>query len=197
MKTRERGQNDPEDLAGRDFRRELEDREREAVRERESKRDRSSRAIASSSSSSASSSSKKPRLEAPSAAPVNLDADDPLEDSDEDSDSDDDDDTAALMAELQKIKREKAVEEQEKEEERKQEEEKIRMENILSGNPLLKDKYASTADKSGDMKVKRRWDDDVVFKNCSRAEPDKTEKTFINDSLRSEFHRKFMDKYIK
>ena len=45
----------------------------------------------------------------------NLDADEPLEDSDEDDDSDsDDDDTAALMAELQKIKREKAQEEQEK-----------------------------------------------------------------------------------
>ena len=33
---------------------------------------------------------------------------------DSDSDSDDDDETAALMAELQKIKREKAAEEQEK-----------------------------------------------------------------------------------
>ena len=72
------------------------------------------------------------------------------------------------------------------------------MENILSGNPLLREKYAhaSAADKS-DMKVKRRWDDDVVFKNCSRAESDKKEKTFINDSLRSEFHRKFMSKYIQ
>ena len=55
------------------------------------------------------------------------------------------------------------------------------MENILSGNPLLREKYAhaSAADKS-DMKVKRRWDDDVVFKNCSRAESDTKEKTFIN-----------------
>jgi len=40
---------------------------------------------------------------------ANLDADDPIDDSDanSDSDSDSDDDTAALMAELQKIKREK------------------------------------------------------------------------------------------
>ena len=120
------------------------------------------------------------------------------------------------MAELQKIKREKAAEEQEKvrmswifmdlnllilsffqEDKRKQDEERIRMENILSGNPLLKDKYAGSGSEKSDMKVKRRWDDDVVFKNCSRAEPDKQEKTFINDSLRSDFHRKFMDKYIK
>ena len=70
------------------------------------------------------------------------------------------------------------------------------MENILSGNPLLKDKYAASAEKT-DLKIKRRWDDDVVFKNCSRAESDKKPKEFINDSLRNEFHRKFMDKYIK
>ena len=83
------------------------------------------------------------------------------------------------------------------EEKRNQDEERIRMENILSGNPLLKEKYSGSGSEKTDMKVKRRWDDDVVFKNCSRAEPDKSEKTFINDSLRSDFHRKFMDKYIK
>ena len=70
------------------------------------------------------------------------------------------------------------------------------MENILTGNPLLKDKYAGASEDS-DLRVKRRWDDDVVFKNCSRAEPEKEEKAFINDSLRSEFHKKFMNKYIK
>ena len=47
------------------------------------------------------------------------------------------------------------------------------------------------------MKVKHRWNNIVMFKDRSRAEPDKKEKTFINDSLRSDFHRKFMDKYIK
>ncbi len=44
---------------------------------------------------------------------VNLDADDPVDDSDSDS-GDSDDDTAMLMAELQKIKSEKAMEEAEK-----------------------------------------------------------------------------------
>lgn len=104
--------------------------------------------------------------------------------------------------------------------EKRQEEERIRMENILSGNPLLN--YTSQVQK-GDLKVshwdiaaftistwnpllynmfcaqvKRRWDDDVVFKNCARSEPDKKkDQQFINDSLRSEFHRKFMEKYVK
>jgi len=202
LKSREKGQGNVEDLSKRDFRRELEEREHEAQREKDDKRRQLDRERGRVTSSLESSSSKKSRLEGssstPAAAPVNLDADDPIEDSDEDSDEsdDDDDDTAALMAELQKIKKEKAVEEQEKEEERKQEEERIRMENILSGNPLLKDKYAPSSEKS-DLRLKRRWDDDVVFKNCSRAEPDKKEKTFINDSLRSDFHRKFMDKYVK
>ena len=42
-----------------------------------------------------------------------------------------------------------------------------------------------------------RWDDDVVFKNCAKMEDDKKKTEFINDTLRSEFHRKFMSKYIK
>jgi hypothetical protein len=40
-----------------------------------------------------------------------------------------------------------------------------------------------------------RWDDDVVFKNCAKGEEKKS--AFINDTLRSEFHKKFMEKYIK
>merc|ERR1712150_431559 len=194
LKNRERGQNDPADMLFRDFKSELEDREREASSENTDRKVRGSDRPSSSRTSAQSSSSKRSRLEGPGgsqASTSNLDADEPLDDSDDSDDSDsDDDDTAALMAELQKIKREKADEEQEKEEE------KIRMENILSGNPLLKDKYVANAEKTG-LKVKRRWDDDVVFKNCSRAESDKKPKEFINDSLRNEFHRKFMDKYIK
>jgi len=135
---------------------------------------------------------KKSRTEAVTMA--NLDADDPIDSSDS-SDDDSDDDTAVLMAELNKIKAEKAKEDAEKEMQKRDEEEQIRMENILSGNPLLKEKYAG--DGKSDMKIKKRWDDDVVFKNCSRAEPDNKDATFINDSLRNEFHKRFMDKYIK
>lgn len=43
-----------------------------------------------------------------------------------------------------------------------------------------------------------RWDDDVVFKNCAKGiDEAKREKRFVNDTLRSEFHKKFMEKYIK
>lgn len=74
-------------------------------------------------------------------------------------------------------------------------EEQIRIQNILQGNPLLSYGGGSAAPKVS-QKVKRRWNDDVVFKNCARTEPEKN-TTFINDCIRSDFHRKFMDKYIK
>lgn len=46
--------------------------------------------------------------------------------------------------------------------------------------------------------VSFRWDDDVVFKNCAKGiDEAKRDKRFVNDTLRSEFHKKFMEKYIK
>ncbi|KAH8291737.1 hypothetical protein KR018_012633 [Drosophila ironensis] len=134
---------------------------------------------------------------------VNLDADEPVDNDSSDSENDSDDDDAALLAELQKIKHERLQETARKEAEKRQEDERIRMENILAGNPLINYEPGTAASAAGrasglggDLKIKRRWDDDVVFKNCARSAPEK--KThFINDALRSEFHKKFMDKYIK
>jgi len=187
LKSREHGQGTVEENKNKDFRQELDERERIAIREtQKAKARKEGKALDSPPPA------KKSRPEAISMA--HLDADDPVDDSDSDS-GDSDDDTAILMAELNKIKAEKQQEQEEKELEKREEEERIRKENILSGNPLLKDKYADTA--KSDMKIKRRWDDDVVFKNCSRAEPDNKDPEFINDSLRNEFHKKFMEKYIK
>lgn len=201
LKYREHGQSTTEELRNRDFRRELEDRERAARDKRTSSSSGSGSGSSSSSSSNAvaresgssssSSSSKKPRLD--QIAPSNLDADDPQDEDDDASDSDDSDDEAVLFAELERIRRERAEEDARKQQERQEQEERIRMENIISGNPLLN----LAAVPKSDMKVKKRWDDDVVFKNCAASEPDKTEKSFINDSLRSEFHKRFMEKYVK
>eukprot|EP00088_Acartia_fossae_P051891 TRINITY_DN58396_c0_g1_i1.p1 TRINITY_DN58396_c0_g1~~TRINITY_DN58396_c0_g1_i1.p1 ORF type:complete len:229 (+),score=91.04 TRINITY_DN58396_c0_g1_i1:41-727(+) len=188
LKTREQGQSTQDELKGKDFKRELDERERIANRERAKEKARKEGKALDSPPPV-----KRSRTEAINMA--NLDADDPVDNSDSDSDADSDDDTAILMAELNKIKAEKAQEQEEKELERRDEEERIRKENILAGNPLLRDKFADSA--KSDMKIKRRWDDDVVFKNCSRAEPEHKEAQFINDSLRNEFHKKFMDKYIK
>ncbi|KAI6079254.1 Protein CWC15-like protein A [Aix galericulata] len=190
IKYRQTTQDAPEEVRNRDFRRELEERERVAAREKN--RDRPTREHTTSSSVS-----KKPRLDQIPAA--NLDADDPLtdeDDEDEDLEDSDDDDTAALLAELEKIKKERAEEQARKEQEQKAEEERIRMENILSGNPLLN--LTGPAQPQANFKVKRRWDDDVVFKNCAKGiDESKKDKRFVNDTLRSEFHKKFMEKYIK
>ncbi|MEE6472963.1 hypothetical protein FKM82_009791 [Ascaphus truei] len=187
IKYRQTTQDAPEEVRSRDFRRDLEERERVVVREKN--RDRPTR-------EHISSVSKKPRLDQIPAA--NLDADDPLTDEDDDdSDDDSDDDTAALLAELEKIKKERAEEQARKELEQKAEEERIRMENILSGNPLL-NLTSPVQQAQASFKVKRRWDDDVVFKNCAKGVDEmKKDKRFVNDTLRSEFHKKFMEKYIK
>ncbi|XP_057347127.1 spliceosome-associated protein CWC15 homolog isoform X2 [Manis pentadactyla] len=150
IKYRQTTQDAPEEVRNRDFRRELEERERAAAREKN--RDRPTREHTTSSSVS-----KKPRLDQIPAA--NLDADDPLtdeEDEDEDFEEEsDDDDTAALLAELEKIKKERAEEQARKEQEQKAEEERIRMENILSGNPLLN--LTGPSQPQANFKVKRRF----------------------------------------
>lgn len=40
-----------------------------------------------------------------------------------------------------------------------------------------------------------RWYEDTVFKNQTKSEP-KDKKRFINDTVRSSFHKKFLNKYI-
>jgi protein CWC15 len=42
---------------------------------------------------------------------------------------------------------------------------------------------------TGSFAVKRRWDDDLIFKNQASGVDDKPKKEFVNDILRSEFHR--------
>lgn len=104
-------------------------------------------------------------------------------DYDDDDDSDDDDEQL-LLAELEKIKREREAEKLARDRDRAQD-----PHAILSGNPLLR-----PAEGFG---VKRRWDDDVVFKNQARGVEEKPQKRFINDTTRSDFHRRFLDKFIK
>ncbi|KAK9676075.1 hypothetical protein RND81_11G052000 [Saponaria officinalis] len=127
--------------------------------------------------------------------PKNVDADDSDVDakSDEESDDDDDDDeddTEALLAELEQIKRERAEEMARKERQLQAEELKTKEAELMRGNPLL------NINNPTNFNVKRRWDDDVVFKNQARGET-KLAKRFINDTIRSDFHRKFLQKYMK
>ncbi|KAG8763496.1 hypothetical protein FRC11_002622 [Ceratobasidium sp. 423] len=124
------------------------------------------------------------------------------EDEDEDEDSDDDEDeTAQLLAELERIKRERAAEEERKAREISEGKARDLEEEIATRNPLLNLEAAlgqgSASNKPGTFAVKKRWDDDVIFKNQAVNSSDGPNGQFVNDLLRTEFHRKFMAKFIK
>lgn len=105
-------------------------------------------------------------------------------------DDDDEDDTEALLAELEQIKRERAEEKARQEQQKQEEELKAKEAELVRGNPLI------NFNNPTNFNVKRRWDDDVVFKNQARGEA-KAPKRFINDTIRNDFHRKFLQKYMK
>jgi len=120
-----------------------------------------------------------------------LDASSSDEDDSDDDDSDDEDDEAALQAELAKIRAEREAVKRKKEEEEAAKDEKQLEEAALLGNPLL-----STADSSGGGRLKRRWNEDVVFRNQAKGEPE-IKKRFINDTVRNDFHKRFLNKFIR
>jgi len=190
LKYRQDGQGNEaeyEDLKVHDYKKDLETRERKAREERN--KEKHYKTSGSSAGSIISGAITQGGGSSSSRSRRNIDADDVIDDEDDDS-SDEEDETADLLNELNKIKAEREEERKIEEVKKQEEEERIRTENILSGNPLLQN------DKKKNTGVKRRWDDDVVFKNCARQEPEK-KKNFVNDTIRSDFHRRFMYKYIK
>ncbi|KAH9925702.1 Cwf15/Cwc15 cell cycle control protein [Amylocystis lapponica] len=127
------------------------------------------------------------------------------EEDDEDEDEDDEDDTAELLRELERIKRERAEEKARQDREQSASTAAAREADIATANPLLNLAAALGQNPTGvnttvpgTFAVKRRWDDDLIFKN--QAMNDRTRDKsgqFVNDLLRTEFHKKFMAKFIK
>ncbi|EIM22958.1 Cwf15/Cwc15 cell cycle control protein [Wallemia mellicola] len=121
---------------------------------------------------------------------------------DDESDEDSEDDEAELLRELEKIKRERAEEKARKDEESNNAKAASREEEIASGNPLLNLQNAlgaspSSSTQESGFAVKRRWDDDLIFKNQALNTSEKPKKEFVNDLVRTDFHRKFMYRFIK
>lgn len=54
----------------------------------------------------------------------------------------------------------------------------------------------ATAAAASRQNQNHRWDEDVVFKNQTRGEV-KAPRRFINDTVRSDFHRRFLERYIR
>jgi protein CWC15 len=124
-------------------------------------------------------------------------------DSEEESDEDEEDDTAELLRELEKIKRERAEEKARLDQEQSAKAAASRETDIATANPLLN--LAAALGQApgvnttvpGTFQVKKRWDDDLIFKNQAMDQRTQGQGNFVNDLLRTEFHRKFMAKFIK
>lgn len=133
-------------------------------------------------------------------------------DSDED---EDEDDTDELLRELEKIKRERAEEKARQEREQSATDAVAREAEIATANPLLnlaaalgqQQPQGLNTTAPGSFAVKRRWDDgawwplvegwaaeltvlaDLIFKNQAMDTRDKNDRGFVNDLLRTEFHK--------
>ena len=85
------------------------------------------------------------------------------------------------MREYERIKREK-----EEAEKRKAQQEAA--EAALNGE---------TGGGAGAYSLQRKWHEETVFKNQARDErKEGAKRRFINDTVRSDFHRKFLSKYV-
>ncbi|KAK5135507.1 hypothetical protein LTR08_005142 [Meristemomyces frigidus] len=119
--------------------------------------------------------------------------------SSEESDSDEEEDeTAEILRELAKIKAERAEAAAKVAAAQAVKDAEQREKDIALGNPLLNEGVGGAGGGGVFGGVQRRWDDDVVFKNQGRGTEERgKEKRFVNDLLRSDFHRRFMDKYVR
>ncbi|CAA6658386.1 unnamed protein product [Spirodela intermedia] len=126
--------------------------------------------------------------------PRSVDADDSdieAKSDDESDEDDDEDDAEALMAELEQIRRERAEDKLRKERLRQEEELKAKEAELIRGNPLLNN--------AASFSVKRRFCSLSLSLSLSLSCPGeaKAPKRFINDTIRNDFHRKFLHKYMK
>lgn len=106
------------------------------------------------------------------------------DESDSDESEDDEDDDELLRIELERIKQERAEAKAREEERLALEEEKAREEQVAFGNPLM-----------NPVSIKRKWNEDVVFRNQTKQA--RKEDSYVNDLIRSDFHRKFMNRYVR
>lgn len=105
-------------------------------------------------------------------------------DSSDESEDESEDEEIALMRELERIKAERRAEADRKATEAKKIEDQIKREEMVRA-----ESSAGT--------LTRGWTEDTVFKHQSRTIVKSKESTYINDAPKSEFHKKFMNKYIQ
>lgn len=122
-------------------------------------------------------------------------------DEEEDSASSEDDDDE-LMLELARIRREREEERLDKAKEAAEVEATRNKQNVMQNNPLLdletegRGSSRHVAAERPVFGVRQRWDDDVVFRNQASGEKKLTQR-FVNDTLRNDFHRRFLRRYVR
>ena len=155
----------------------------------------------------------------------NADSDEDSDKESDSDDSDSDDDHEALMAELAKIRQEKEEARVAAAEEKAREAEEERKRELAVQNPLLNQQQSFASDGKSEsgfsvgnssavsssgvgtsaagggganrsFGLQKSWMEDSVFSNQARTKP-KEERRFVNDAVRSDFHRKFMKKYMR
>lgn len=135
---------------------------------------------------------------------------------DSDSDSDSSEDEAELLAEVERLRQERAAAREQAEVEACERAETLSQREAAAANPLLGDLGRGCDDVSDTASVgtgsvatgsvatgaslayavRRRWDDDVVFRGQGGGER-RTKPRFLNDTIRNDFHRRFMKKYMR
>ncbi|CAD50972.1 hypothetical protein C923_01905 [Plasmodium falciparum UGT5.1] len=106
-------------------------------------------------------------------------------------DDESDEEEKELLRELENLKRERM--EKLKKEKEEQELLKKKKNNVLTNNPLINLEDSSDNDEVSTKK--RKWTDDAIFRNTCEKKEKKT-PSYINDTVRSAFHKKFLFKYI-
>ena len=115
------------------------------------------------------------------------------DDGDDGSGDDESDDEAELVAELERIRRAREEERARKEAEAVALAAKESADSAALSNPLMRRDLAGGA--SASAAVRQRFGDDTVFSNTHASEPE-LQKRFINDMIRSDFHRSFLRKFV-
>ncbi|GMM32842.1 hypothetical protein DASC09_001670 [Saccharomycopsis crataegensis] len=120
-------------------------------------------------------------------------SDDDDDDEDSEDDDEDEDETAQLLLELENIKNERKQREQQKQE--------LEVTEVAkTSNPLVQ--FADNNDNENENQggLKRSWRDSTLFSNKKRKgtnEVKNGDDGFSNDLLHSQFHRKFLERYIR
>ena len=101
------------------------------------------------------------------------------------------------MREYEKLKKEREEEQRRKEMAKVDEIKQRQKEEVLLGNPLLNSQIEeASCGTSGLYSLRKKWHEETVFKHQARNIPIE-KKRFINDTVRSDFHRRFLSRTIQ